>query len=118
MRFQRVKNVAWRRMGDETVIVNLGRRRMLAVNKAGGDLWDRLAAAAAVAPADAAYVADLEAEGVVEQVEGDEPGAPSPGSAAGAPAVLWRETLSHFGGACALMPAESETCNGGGTQFS
>ena len=46
MPYQRVKNVAWRRIGDETVIVNLDRRRMLALNEAGGAVWDAFAAEA------------------------------------------------------------------------
>ncbi len=48
MRYQRVKNVAWRRIGADTVIVNLGRRRMLAVNEAGGAVWEALARGAPV----------------------------------------------------------------------
>jgi len=117
MRYRRAKTVAWRRVGDETVIVNLGRRRMLAVNEAGAEVWEGLAVGAAVAPGNAAFLADLEAEGVVEPVAGDEPGAAVPGPAAGA-AVLWRESLNHLGGGCAFMPGESDACNGGGPQFS
>lgn len=35
---RRVKDAAWRRIGTETVIVNLARRRMLKANEAGGAL--------------------------------------------------------------------------------
>jgi len=108
MRYQRVKNVAWRRIGDETVIVNLGRRRMLAVNEAGGAVWEALARGGAVAPGEAApFLADLEAEGVVERL-GDEEGAAV--TVPGTPTVLWREELHHFGG-CGFVPDESELCN-------
>jgi hypothetical protein len=85
MRYQRVKNVAWRRIGDETVIVNLGRRRMLAVNQAGTAVWEGLAAGAAAGPGGVAFLADLESEGVVEQVTGDEPNAGATASAIGTP---------------------------------
>jgi hypothetical protein len=117
MRYQRVKNVAWRRIGQEMVVVNLGRRRMVALNEAGAEIWEKLAAGTAVAPGDGAFLADLETEGVVEQVSGDESGAADPGSARGTPLVVWREALNHFGG-CAFLPAEGDLCNGGGTQFS
>ncbi len=109
MRYQRVKNVAWRRIGDETVIVNLGRRRMLAVNEAGGAVWEALARGGAVTPGEAApFLADLEAEGVVEPlaVEGEGAAVTVPGT----PAVLWREELHHFGG-CSFVPDESTVCD-------
>jgi hypothetical protein len=116
MRYQRVKNVAWRRVGGETVIVNLGRRRMLAVNEAGGAVWEVLAGGGAVASGQAApFLAELEAEGVVERLAADEEGAAV--AVPGTPAVLWREELNHFGG-CAFLPSEGDLCNGGGTQFS
>jgi hypothetical protein len=54
------------------------------------------------------FLEDLEAEGVVERLA--EPGeaatAPSPG---GAPSVVWREDLHHFGG-CSFMPAQGAPC--------
>ena len=119
MRYQRVKNVAWRRIGEETILVNLPRRRMLAVNGAGGAVWDALAAGASVAAGDAAdFLTDLEAEGVVEQVAAEEAGDPVPPPAGGAPRVVWREHLNHLGGGCTFYPAEGDPCGAGGTQFS
>jgi hypothetical protein len=109
MRYQRVKNVAWRRIGDETVVVNLGRRRMLALNEAGGAVWEALAGGGGVEPGEAApFLADLEAEGVVERVA-DEDGAAV--TVPGTPTVIWREELHHFGGGCSLMPDQSPLCD-------
>lgn len=112
MRYQRAKNVAWRRIGAETVIVNLERRRMLAVNEAGGAVWDALAEGAPVWPGEAApFLAELETEGVVERLAADDPeaGAASvpPG---GIPTVVWREELNHFG-ACSFLPGQGGLCD-------
>jgi hypothetical protein len=118
MRYQRVKNVAWRRVGGVTVIVNLGRRRMLAVNEAGGALWEALAERAPVVPGEAVpFLADLEAEGVVERLA-DESGpaaAIPPGST---PTVVWREELNHFGGGCSFLPGGGDVCEQGGVNMS
>jgi hypothetical protein len=119
MTYRRVRNVAWRRIGDETLLVNLARRRMLAVNGAGGAIWEALAGGTAVSPGEAiAFLADLEAEGVVERVATEEAGEAVPLSAGGAPTVVWREELNHLGGACAFYPAQGEPCNQGGAQYS
>jgi hypothetical protein len=112
MRYQRVKNVAWRRIGAETVIVNLGRRRMLAVNEAGGTVWEALAKGAAVSPGEAApFLADLEAEGIVERLGDDGAGSAAVAVPPGpSPTVLWREELHNFGG-CGFMPGQGDLCN-------
>jgi hypothetical protein len=110
MSYQRIKNVAWRRVGSETVIVNLGRRRMLAVNEAGGAVWEALASGASVLPGEAApFLADLESEGVVERLTGEE-GASVSVSPGETPAVLWREELHHFGG-CSFLPGQGDLCD-------
>ena len=110
MRYRRVENVAWRRIGEETVIVNLGRRRMLAVNEAGGTVWEALARGAAVSAGEAApFLEDLEAEGVVERLAGtDEAAAALPPG--GAPGVVWREDLQHFGG-CSFVSGQGGPCD-------
>jgi hypothetical protein len=112
MRYQRVKNVAWRRIGEETVIVNLGRRRMLAVNEAGGAVWDALVAGASALPDEASpFLADLEGEGIVERVAAEETELPVAVFPDGAPAVLWREEINRFGGACAFIQGQSTACD-------
>jgi hypothetical protein len=117
MRYQRVKNVAWRRVGEETVIVNLGRRRMLAVNEAGGAVWEALVAGASALPAEAgSFLADLEAEGIVERVAAEEAEVPVAVFPDGAPTVLWREKLQSFGGPCGLLPSEGGLCQSSPSQ--
>ncbi len=111
MLYQRVKNAAWRRIGAETLVVNLGRRRMMALNEAGGAVWEALAAGPVAAGEAAPFLADLEAEGVVERLAEGE--AIAPVAVAGAPAVLWREELHRFGTDCGFMPDQSEICNQG-----
>jgi hypothetical protein len=113
MTYRRVKNVAWRQVGSETVIVNLGRRRMLAVNEAGGAVWEALVGGAPVAPGEATpFLADLEAEGVVERADSGEDGVAVAVPPGGAPTVLWREELNHFGAGCGFMPGQGGTCQG------
>ncbi len=109
MSYQRVRNVAWRRVGDEMLVVNLGRRRMLALNEAGGAVWEALAGGGAVAAGEAdPFLADLEAEGVVERVaDGNGAAVTVPGT----PAVVWREELHHFGGSCSMLPDQSTLCD-------
>ena len=111
MRYQRAKDVAWRRIGEQTVIVNLGRRRMLAVNQAGGAVWDALAEGTPVLPEEAGpFLADLEAEGVIERLAADEAGAAAAVPFGGAATVVWREELHQFGG-CSFMPGQSTLCD-------
>ena len=111
MRYQRVKHVAWRRVGEETVIVNLGRRRMLAVNEAGGAVWDAVVAGVSALPGEAtSFLADLEAEGIVERVAAEEAEVPVAVFPDGAPTVLWREELNRFGGPCGLLPGGGGLC--------
>jgi hypothetical protein len=110
MCYQRIKDVAWRRVGEETVIVHLGRRRMLGVNEAGGAVWEALAKGASVLAGEAAsFLAELEAEGVVERLaeEGGAAVAVSPG---GTPRVVWREELQQFGG-CSFLPGQGDLCD-------
>ncbi len=129
MQYRRAKNVAWRRIGGETVIVNLDRRRMLALNESGAAVWDALAEEVGrpspeTRPGKAEgetdgerldeFFADLEREGVLVRAEGV-PMALLAGAAAraaeAAPAVVWREELHRFGGSCAMLPTQSAICN-------
>ncbi len=107
MRYRRVENVAWRRIGAETVVVNLGRRRMLALNEAGGTLWEALAGGAVACETAGPFLQDLETEGVVERVADGDEAAPA---VTGTPAVLWREELHAFGG-CSFLPGQGDLCD-------
>jgi len=129
MQYRRAKNVAWRRIGGETVIVNLDRRRMLALNESGAAVWDALAEEAGRPSPEPRpgkdegetegerlneFFADLEREGVLVRAEGV-PTALLAGASAraagAAPAVVWREELHRFGGSCAMLPTQSAICN-------
>jgi len=124
MQYRRAKNVAWRRIGGQTVVLNLDRQRMLALNESGAAAWDALDSGGEGPAAEAAgppegeglveFLADLLAEGVVERAEGVpmELVASAAGGATGVrPAVVWREELHRFGGSCAMFPGQSEFCN-------
>lgn len=129
MQYQRAKNVAWRRIGDETVIVNLDRRRMLALNESGAAVWDSLVEVVerpatdsrtgnATEPAEneelAEFLTDLEQEGVLERTD-EMPVGPiallNHGAARMPPAVVWREELHRFGGSCGMLPTQSPLCD-------
>jgi hypothetical protein len=85
---------------------------MMALNEAGGAVWEALAGDGSVVAGEAApFLADLEAEGVVERLAEDVGGAAV--AFAGTPAVLWREELHRFGTGCAFMPSQSDICNQG-----
>jgi hypothetical protein len=117
MQYRRVSHLAWRRVLDEMVVLDLRNRRMLALDGAGGRLFERLAAPASLEDlgrqlwGDASdgggelrpFVDELLALGVLE-VDGDVPAAPAgervaaaaggTGAAGAAlPRVLWSETL-------------------------
>lgn len=129
MTYVRSKGIAWRRIGGETVIVNLGRRRMIALNESGSAVWSALPGEAgssedepAKGPAFradggealASFFADLETEGVLERDEAASPSAAVglPASLSdGPPAVVWREELNRFGGSCGLLPSQSPLCD-------
>jgi hypothetical protein len=129
MRYRKTKNVAWRRIGGQTVVLNLDRQRMLAFNEGGTAVWDALVSGAEGPAADATpigpggppdaggldeFFADLEQEGVVERVAGVpvELVVDAACRASGTrPAVVWREELHRFGGSCAMLPAQSDFCN-------
>jgi hypothetical protein len=128
VRYARARQTAWRRIGDETVVINLESKRMVALNESGSVVWDALetgadlAALAARLGGDGAaadqvhgFVEALAAEGLVEET-GEEaaladdaprahPGAFVP------PAIAWSEELLRFGGACNKYPDVSEFCN-------
>lgn len=126
--YRRGKGVAWRRVGGETVIVNLDRRRILALNETGGTLWQSFAdsegggdgpATGVVVESGSAsevgdFLADLEREGVLERLDGvpSARGAAALVVAAGPPpAVVWREELNRFGGSCGLLPGGGMLCD-------
>jgi hypothetical protein len=130
IRYRRADHIAWRRVGEETILVHLDRKRMLALNAAGGLVWEALAeprdiveiARVLLGPPDEAglrrveaFLQELGREGVLG---GDPPaGAPPPGAAPdstpGAPAIAWREAITPFAaGTCGLHPGQGGPCEG------
>jgi len=128
VRYARARQTAWRRIGDETVVINLESKRMVALNESGSVVWDALENGAALAALaallggdDAAsgqvlgFVEALAAEGLVEETGeaaalGDEASPVHPGAFV-PPAIAWSEELLRFGGACNKYPDVSEFCN-------
>jgi hypothetical protein len=130
--YTRSAHTAWRRIGEETIVINLATRRMVCLNGPAGAVWDRLEAgadvaalAAALAPGAPAaalsvaseFVAALQHEGLVESQP-----APAAGEQTGAtgklppgfvpPRLTWNEELLRFGGACGKQPGAGGTCIG------
>jgi hypothetical protein len=129
--YTRSAHAAWRRIGEETVVINLATRRMVCLNGPAGALWDRLeggadeaALAAALAPGAAAaalstareFLAALEREGLV--VAAPAPTAAQTGDAGELPPgfvpprLTWNEELLRFGGACGKFAGAGGACAG------
>jgi hypothetical protein len=120
MKIWRSEDVAWRRIGPETVVVHLTRHRMCALNEAGGRIWEELATPLAGEqlspllnePAATAFLTDLVDEGLVES-DGPIPASPqtlTTESNIGAPRIEWREEVRRFAQGCSFYPFGSEIC--------
>ena len=129
IKYRRADHVAWRRVGDETVVVHLDRKQMLGLNEAGSVVWSALerehdleaiTRALGDHPDEAtlrqvdAFLRDLGREGFVETEPAGTPLASEPAVLpAGAPAITWREELRAFGiGQCGFFPAGGGPCQG------
>jgi len=124
MRYSRATHTAWRRIDDETVVINLSSKRMVGLNESGGAVWEALQAAPDLATLAAGseaemhlrrFVAELAAEGLVEPAADETPAADVASAPMAGPfvppAITWREDLLRFGGACNKIPEESPYCN-------
>jgi len=108
--YRRTSHLAWRRIGDELVVVNLAAKEMIGLDATAGVLFERLVRArtpAALAElfegdagrcADAivSFCRDLVAIGLLEPVEGDDPRDDDEPTELpwSSPKVLWREPLT------------------------
>jgi hypothetical protein len=106
MGYRRTAHVAWRRVGGQTIVINLRTSTVLGLNEAGGAAWEALGGAPrpALLPADQTadeFFNQLEADGVVETVEGRES---LPFACASPPAVEWRDSLQVFAAGCPPHP--------------
>lgn len=127
-RYRRIAAAAWRRVGGETVVVHLERNAILGLDERGGAVWEALGEPAtleelaraacgegvggAERAAVAAFLAELEAEGLVEREgEGAERVVPLGGGDAASPRILWRDRVHRAAGGCTFNPAGSLVCD-------
>jgi hypothetical protein len=139
MALRRASHVAWRRVGDETVLIHLKTKKIYVLNPSGGFFWhgldggrgsrallDELALADPL-PGDANAALDsffdlLETADLVEAAEANEPSQPTkqvrqesdktyPLTSFIPPEMVWQEQLRNFGQSCARDPGEMPTCD-------
>ena len=133
MGLRRAAHVAWRRVGDETVLIHLKTKKIYVLNQSAGFFWHQLdgrnasgemldeIALAEPLPEDArsqldAFIDKLENADLVEAANGD---GSKPENGANAypldcfvpPDMVWQEELRNFGQSCARDPGESTICN-------
>jgi hypothetical protein len=118
MSYRRAAHAAWRRVGQEVVVVDLNGNRVFGLNTAGSVLWASLdesgdAVLEVSAPtkgAVRAFLADLVARGLAEEVMGPSPLPVTAGLELLAgdqpPAIAWQEGLELFAGACNPVPGQ------------
>lgn len=140
MRLRRAAHVAWRRVGDETVLIHLQRKRIYVLNPSGGFFWHRLdgtrdgsklvaeLALDEAPPEDAGRAleeflellrsADLvEPPEIDESDESDETPVTSsntpeyPFGSFVPPELVWQEDIRNFGQSCAFMSGASPACD-------
>jgi hypothetical protein len=124
MGFRRVTHVAWRKVGEETVLVDLRTNRIFGLNEAGGALWaclDESGVAWSSLESEhsqmaQAFLAQLAAEGLVDEVTLPQVPAPAeevpPVVPSSPPAIAWQESLETFAAAgCSLQPGSSLACD-------
>jgi hypothetical protein len=135
MGLRRAAHIAWRRVGDETVLIHLKTKKIYVLNPSGGFFWHSLDGERASRefldglsleeplPGDAAKQLDvffdqLESADLVETTHPSSDalpkgpkgnGYPLPGFVP--PEMVWQEQLRNFGLSCANLPAESNPCD-------
>ena len=122
MAYVRKGRLSWRRVGEQTVIVDMAAKRLYGLNVAGGAIWHALDGETGTADlaarhkdvrADdvARFLAELCANGLVDGAESESALAPPPSFAPEAPAVVWNEQIETFARACAAIPGTTPICN-------
>ena len=136
MRLRRAGHVAWRRVGDETVLIHLKKKRIYVLNPSGGFFWHQLdgsrdesALLGALAletseRGDAANrvasflehlrEADLVETSTHEKSAASTPGVPSadyPFDQFVPPELIWQEEIRNFGASCAFVSGASGACD-------
>jgi hypothetical protein len=133
MALRRATHVAWRRVGDETVLIHLKTKKIYVLNPSGGFFWHRLdggrgsrdildsLALPEPLPGDAntkldAFFEQLELADLVESGKASDPAPPRtengyPLPSFVPPELVWQEQLRNFGQSCAREPGEMPTCD-------
>ena len=132
MGLRRATHVAWRRVGDETVLIHLETKRIYVLNPSGGFFWhsldgvrgtDELLDSTAIAelPVSAVKALDRFWEELADAdlVERNQPSAsPSDGvtrdyplSRFDPPELVWQEQLRNFGQSCARDSGTTPVCD-------
>lgn len=133
MRLRRAGHVAWRRVGDETVLIHLQKKKIYVLNPSGGFFWHQLdgsrdasalladLALEASERSDAAHrmesflehlrEADLvETDGAAEEISAGAPAPDYPFESFVPPELVWQEELRNFGASCAFVSGQSDAC--------
>lgn len=131
MGLRRAAHVAWRRVGEETVLIHLRNKKIYVLNPSGGFFWHGLDGSRGTSdfleslspgdalPESAPEKVDLFLRGLEEAdlVESDEAPAARKGAlpefplpAFVPPELVWQQELRNFGQSCAFVSGESEPC--------
>ena len=133
MGLRRAAHVAWRRVGDETVLIHLKTKEVFVLNPSAGFFWHSLDGARGSReildglsleqplPGDAGEQLDgffqkLERADLVEAATAAADPAAKPGNgyplpSFATPELVWQEQLRNFGQSCARDPGEMPTCD-------
>ena len=132
MGLRRAAHVAWRRVGDETVLIHLRNKMIFVLNPSGGFFWHGLDGARGTEeflesltfhdplPEGAsgridAFLQDLreadlvDAEGPPDEAPASLPEFPLPAFVL--PELVWQQELRNFGQSCAFIGGTGEPCN-------
>ena len=134
MRYRRARKTAWRTIADETVLLDLERKRMYGLNPAAARIWLALESAGdtcellemTVGEAEpsfgeedvATFLDQLVSFGLIEDRRQDA-GEPAPDAAPlpiesealKPPKVVWQEDVEQIAGTCAMFPSQSPICD-------
>ncbi len=127
MKIERNQGVAWRKVGDEMVVIHLARHRIFGLDGIAGRIWEALSEPQDVETLEAIasegmpegadvidavhlFVADLADEDLVD-VAGELPEASKSENVVEFPRIEWREELQQFAGQCHLVAGQSHQCN-------
>jgi hypothetical protein len=132
MGLRRAAHVAWRRVGDETVLIHLRNKKIYVLNPSGGFFWHGLdgsrgteeflagLALGKPVPDDVSARIDSFLRDLKESDLVDAEGAPDEQRAAlpefplqefVPPALVWQQELRNFGLSCAFVAGSSDPCN-------